>query len=559
MDHGYEPSRITNLAQQSRWAVGALDGIHSTDPAATQAMAAIAGLRSAVADHLLPAADAVGIVDPLGAQGSNATAYAPPGPGAWWDRHAHQPTRFADWSDDRLFDVLADQLDWFGDVGVGDDPDHYFWYDDLPQLAKEFRRRAAIDPAFAQRLIDEAATNPMIGLVVAQGGFTDEVLAGVTIQTATGGTSGWTEGATRSLAIDELLQELETRIDAAILVYADPDAFEQLFTWNEHEHTTRPIDTTQLHAVLLAVLDEPFHRADTLTDVHLTIANVVDLADHEYFDDGFPPDLAAAVAIGIIPYLPFIIGSLNEVEGLHIRDFDGDRSTHIGTDQEIADLFGNLLRDPSTRVQIMDTIVALTITATPSSDFYTPDDVQKYIEILLDATEIEQIEESIQAAEERDRWNATIDVVFGLIDKGLEAGGKKFEAARAQLAWIKESARWLVDQIDADQIGLDGVPLDIRTMFSIGLAIAFLASFVPRNDDEEEDADEARRTLDDIRDIFAEAAATGTQVDLDDLSARVRDLEDDIEQLDDSVFAPIADVGLDPDVVVPERDADLTG
>ena len=560
MQFGYEPSRITNLTKQSHRAIGALDEIHSTDPAAVDAMSAVARLKSVIAHGILPATTTVERMDPLrGASrvvGITTTGWEHED---WLDRaFPSQSTRFADWSDDELLETMTEQLDWFTVLDIGEQPDHFFWHDDLPQLATEFRRRSAVDPAFAQRLITVAAENPMIGLIVAQGGFSDDVLAGVTIATATGGVTAFDSGGVRSLVLDALLVEVEGRTDVAIVVLADPDAFEQLFTWNEHDHTTRPIDVTLLEAILTDVLDTPFENSSTLDDVHLVIANVVDLADHKFFDTGFPPRLARTIAEGIIPYLPYIIGSLNEEEGIRIRDFDGDRAVIIGTDAEVADLLGNLLRDPTTREYLIETVVALTIAADPDSDLYRLEDVQKYVEILLDATQIEQIEEEIQAATERDRWNLTIDIVFGLVDKGLEAGGKKFEAARIQMTWFKEGSRWLVDQIHADEIGLDDVPRAIRIMFAIGLAAAFLASFTPRNEDEEDDVDEAEQTVAEINELFAAARADGTPVDLSTLSGLVRDLEDDIEQLDATAFEAIDDVGLNPDVLIAERDADLT-
>lgn len=556
MQFGYEPSRITNLTRHSHWAIGALDGIHSTDPAATEAMTAVARLKAVIANGVIPATTTVGIIDPLG----SSTGVAGLGVlDEWMDQvFPSEPTHFEDWSDDELFETVKEQAKWITGLDPEKNPDHYFWNDDLPRLATEFRRRTADDPDFTQRMIEEADENPLIGFIVAQGGFSDDVLGGVTIATATGGSTAFESGGVRALAINALLVELDQRNEVAIVVLADPAAFEQLFTWNEHDHTTRPIDQTRLEIVLADVLDEPFENVLTLDDVHLVIANVVDLADHKFFDTGFPPSLAMTVATGIISYLPYIIGSLNEEEGVRIRDFDGDRAVIIGTDAEVADLFGNLLRKPATRVSLMETIVALTITADPDSDFYGLDDVQKYIEILLDATQIEQIEEEIQAATARDHWNLTIDIVFGLIDKGLEAGGKKFEAARGQMTWFKEGARWLVDQIDADEIGLDDVNRSIRIMFSIGVAMAFLASFKPDDEDEEDDVADAKATLAEINEMFADATSRGTTIDLSTLSGMVRDLEDDIKQLDEDVFVPIEEVGLDPDVLVPERDADLT-
>ena len=548
MHHGYEPSRITDLTQRSRWAVDALDGIHSTDPAAAEAMAAVAGLKAVIANRILPAATMVGIVDPLGAPGDDSRLVDRfDGPGAWWDRHATRPNRFADWTDDELFEVMFDHDAWFDDLKIWDQPNHPFWSEELPDLVEQFRLRAIQDPEFAQRMIDEAAGNPMIGLIVAQGGFGDEVLTNVTIAVATNGSEAYDSGASRSFILDELLTEFEYRTDAAIIVFTDPETFEILFTWNEHEHTTRPIDQTRLETLLGDVLDAPFDDAEALEDVQHVIANVVDLADNEFFDDGFPPSLALTIADGIIPYLPFIIGTLNEEEGVKMRDFDGDRAETIGTNAEVADLFGNLLRDPVTREYLLDTIVALTITADPDSDFYNLDDVKKYIRLLLDAAENEEIEEQVEASQERDGWNLTIDIVFGLVEKGLEAGGKRTAAALAALGWIEKGTRWLVDQIGADEIGLDDFEATVRIMFSIGLATAFLGTFTPENEDDEEDFAEAQVTLADIEAILADAEVNGSQIDLDELSGKVRDLEDDIEQIDDAVFAPIGDVGLNSD------------
>ncbi|MGB3735834.1 MAG: hypothetical protein WA964_12800 [Ilumatobacter sp.] len=556
MHSGYEPSRITNLTQRSRWAVGALDGIHSSDPAAVDAMAAVAGLKSVIADGLIPAATTVGIMDPLGDTSRAA------GRGLWaalddWMNRAFpsEPTRFADWSDDDLFETMTEQLDWFTDLNIDEQPDHFFWSEDLPELAEEFRRRAATDPDFARRMIDEAGNDPMIGLIVAEGGFSNDVLAGVTIATANVGTVVFESGGVRSFVLDALLVELEGRTDVAIEVLADPDAFERLFTWNEHNEIYRLIDQTVLETVLAEVLDEPFDDATTLDDVHLVIANVVGLADHEYFDGGFPPSLAATVTESIVPYLPYIIGSLDDLGGVHIKDFDGDRNVLIGSQAEITDLFGNLLRDPNTRDIVIATVTALTVSNDGS--LYDDEALSEYVETLLDAAEGEQLEEQIQAERDRDGWNDVLDVVFGLIDRGLEAGGPKLAGAREQLHWFEQGARWVVDQIQAENIGLDDVPLAIRIVVSIGVALVFLRDFEPRTDEEEEQRDEAQRTLDEIR---ATADVGGdSRIDIDELLPRVLDLEDDIRKIDDDAFDAIHDPRLEPDNFVPERDAERTG
>lgn len=559
MHHAYEPSRIRQLSQRSCSAVSAIDAINSDDPAASEALAAITQLKSVIAEVFIPATAAVGLIDPLGVSTASTALVTPDwGPGAWWDRHTSAPTRFHEWSDDELFDVMSDQLDWFTRLDIDEDSEHFFWTEDLPALATEFRRRAAIDPEFAERMIEEAGSNPMIGLIVAEGGFSDEVLAGVTVATATDGVTAFESGRVRSFVLDRLLEELDGRTAVAVAVLGDAEAFEWLFTWNEHDHTSRPLDRNRLESILADVLDEPFVRPDALDDVHIVIANVVDLADHQFFDTGFPPSLALTIGEGILPFLPYIVGSLDDIEGVSIRDFDGDRAVRIGTPAEVADLFGNLLRDPTTRVYVIDSIVVLTLSSGSASHLYTVEDLGTYIETLLDATEIELNEEAIQAARERDRWDLTIDIVFGLVDKGLEAGGKKLEGARTQVKWAKAGARWLVDQIDADDIGLEAVHLSIRIMFSIGLAMLFLAHFEPDDEDADELAANAESSLADVNEIFAEAAENGTPIDLTELNDRVRDLEDDIELIDDRVFAPAADAGLDPDPLIPARDGDLT-
>lgn len=553
MDHGYEPFRISALMRQSRWAAAALDGIHSSDPSAADAMAAVARLKTVVADGFVPATRTVGIVDPIGA-GDGVHGLITPigGPGAWWDRHQTAASRFADWSDDELFETMAEQLDWFTIQKIAEQPDHFFWSDDLSELAREFRLRAASDPAFAQRLIAEAGQNPMIGLIVAEGGFSNEVLAGVTIATATDGVSAFESGGVRSFVLDRLLAELDGRTEVAITVLGDPVAFEWLFTWNANDHTTRPIDQTLLETILADVLDAPFDDSATLDDVHHVIANVVDLADHEFFDHGFPPGLATTIADGMIPHLPYIIGSLNDLGGVFIKDFDGDRNMVIGTQGEVTDLFGNLLRNEQTRDQIIATVTALTVAN--DGTLYDDKALSEYIETLLDAAENEQIEEHISAERRRETWNSVIDVVFDLVDKGLAAGGPKSAAARHYLNWFENGARWIVDRIQADVVGLGAVPLSVRVVLSLGIAIVFIGTFRPETDEEEEQHADAQRSLGEIR-----AAAENPNVSTEGLLARVLDLEEDIENLDPTAFDVIGDPRLRPDNFVPVDDAESSG
>lgn len=534
---GYDPHRIAELDLRTRWALGGLDGIGSTDAAAIGAIAALQRLRTVLTSGFVPAVAAIRTTDPLGA-GSD-----------WYDNWLGEQlgridrTRHSHLTDVDLATLLHIELTRQIEENGVPHTDDRFWTDAFPEWVDEFERRVRIDPDFAAFLVDEASTNPMIGYIVAAGSFDADVLTSVTTALTQTPPDGAVYDTYRDGAIAALLTTISDRPAIALTLLGEPEMIETLLTWNDRHRSAFGLDGETIGTLFESALGHPFSDPSRLDEGQEILRQLVALTHGSRFDRGLPRDTALGITAGLIGYLPYLMASLGLDHAVYFQAPDGTLTALLGSPDEVVDLFGALLRDPPSRAMLIATIPALAIGS--GSGLYDLDAVNNYVKTLVGAADTEQIEEEIHARRTRNQWNRIIGVVSSVLETAFKVGGKKFAIARQVVHLVEVGARWLVEHIDARDLGLNDVHSTAFLLLVYGVSVAFLDrrhadAELDGDGDDDPRIDEARTLADEISRLL-DAGAPRSEVERQILNLRalIEDVGDDaLYSLDDPRIAP---------------------
>lgn len=523
---GYTSARIVSLQQHTSAALLALDAIRTDDPAATGAINALGGLRTALADNLLPALSSLQQRDPLGHPVRGTLAgFTADGYERWIESKRFTGT---EWSDLPTFDLfmhvqfeLTRQVEEHGLP----DPDDPFWTDDFPGLVEEFEYRAATDADFALQLAQEAATNPLIGYIVAAGDFDTAVQVAVVHALVTMEPLGPTRDGYRAAPMLDLLTELALDPDGALDLLINDGSTEALYTWNADELNPVRIPEQLLADLAAAALTLPFTSNRRIDDAYVALGAFVDVADDTYLATGFSVETSRALSESVVGYLPFLLDSFCQDGPFFGKDFEDNRVVELGSHAEVKNFFGALLRDPASFDLLLATIPALSISA-GGPHGHDIEDVHDYVDLLVAAAHDEQQEEDLQAQRERNRWTLSINVVAEILDLAFLAAGSKYDGARAALGPLEDGAMWLVNRIDADDAGIADIAGTSTLLLTVGLSAYLLTQATASREDEEEDEalDAARADLDAVQNLMERGASP------EEVRAKILDLRESVER-----------------------------
>ena len=548
---GYDPHRIARLALHTRRAIGDLDLIASTDPAASGAIDAAHRMRRVLTTSFVPAVSGIQATQPLGA-GSD-----------WYSEWLSaqlgriERTRYSHLDDVDLGTLLHVELTRQMEEHGAPDPDDPFWTDDLAEWVDEFERRVRIDADSAAFLVEEAADNPMVGYVVAAGNFDAGLLIAVTTALIASASGGAVHDTYRDGAIGALLTTIAERPAIALTLLGEPDMVERLLTWSDRAGGAFGLDGRTIGALFESALARPLTDPSRIEEGRGILRQLAALTHGPLFDRGLPPGTATGVTTGLIAYLPSLIGSLGLDHGVYFQDPDGMLATLLGAPDVVVDLFGALLRDAGSRAILLATIPALAIGTGIGS--YGLDAVNDYVNALVEAADTEQIEEEIRARRTKGHWNEAIEFVSSALESAFEVGGRRGTIAQAVAPIVEAGARWLVEQIDAHDLGLDDVRATAFLLLVYGVSVAFLDQRRDGGDgrgtDDGDDGDprteRARALADEIERLLA-AGASHAEVERRILTLRnlVEDIggNDAVRSLDDPRIVPPAyDATIDAD------------
>jgi hypothetical protein len=355
----------------------------------------------------------------------------------------------------------------------------------------------------------------------------------------------------RDGAIQAILGTIIEQPATALTLLGATDMTERLLAWNTHEGGAFGVDGSVIGALFESALSHPFDDPDRKGEAHTILQQLVDLAHGPLFDRGFPPGTATGITTGLVGYLPFLIDSLELDYDVFFENSNGRFSTRLGSSAAVVDLFGALMRDPSSRALLLAIIPALAVGS--GSGIYDLDAVNNYVTALIEAVETEQIEEEIHAERTRAEWNAAIGVVSTLLETAFTVGGKQLVIAQEVAHVVEAGARWLVDQIAADDLGMENVHTTAFLLLTFGVSVAFLDQRrEPDDEHDEERITEAVELADEIGRLLDEGASRAA------VERQIRNLRRLIEEVGgDDALATLDDPRITPPRYDAMSDADL--
>lgn len=443
MQHGYEPLRLHELTQRSRGAVAALDGIGSTDPAAADAMAALARLEAVVANDMISATAAVGLTDPLGGPtGRFQVEQLRPQPRSAYERWMDEEfpsSPFGATTDEELLAEL---------ISLGDDapfearfdPDHPHW-DGFGELADELARRSVeadsdAITAFGQLLIDNVWMLPALPVAIAiadfDPGFSAEALAMVFHPAAANSAE---VHRTEAFGADLILASLLEHPDAvAALLERDVAASESGAVRLDDTFLFRLLDSDVVDQQILgevigSVLDPAGPVALAVIERSLTL--FVQAANDHSFERGFSEPVSLALASALVDLFPQLKGQIRLNQPIYFDEILDDEAILLGEYDDVRDFIGAIIVNPSG-------MVLLFAVGAGSHDIVLDDstarDVQAFAELLREAFGENLDEIAIASSRNRSQWNIFITALStavgaGAIGKALGPVGVRFAEA----------------------------------------------------------------------------------------------------------------------------------
>ncbi len=550
MRHGYEPSRITTLTQQSRWALGALDAIHSTDSAAAGAMTAVAGLRAVIADRFIPATTAVGIMDPLGGSATSAVGDHYWDPDAWADRlFEEQPNDLSDRTDDELLRELID-------IGTNAPfeahfmPDHPYW-DEFQDLADEIARRAIDEDtgsvtAFGRLLLDNIWQLPALPVAISIAEFDPRFSAlALTVifdpDRATTAESHRSEAFGADLILATLIDQPGVLSD---VIQHDQAAFEAGDVRIEDTFLFQIMDSDVVDQQLLGdAIGSILGSSGTvdLADIERSLSLFVQIANATEFKRGFSEPVALALALAVIDVLPQLEGQIRLEQTIYFDDLGEDDALLLGEYADVRDFIGAILVNPAG-------LVLLLALADEAGEIVSVDgkqvDVQAFAELLRESFAENLAEIDIANARSRAEWGVVVAVLttvvgLGPVGKSLGTVGGKF----AQALVKRFGAAAATATADRDR-GQDVGHL-AQIMILFGSYEGFLDAYSGRLDPAE-----ARRKLAAAWDSFEAGAPLG------EVAESLHDVAEEIETLGgrDFLEGDVADAIHDIDPIATDPD-----
>ncbi len=529
---GYSPERIARVAHEAAAALGELRAIASADPAADAAMIAVGRLRRAIADDVLAAVGEIARHDPLVAGLTRSSAVHDPACASpWydtWSRSVLGPLG-AESDGELLARLEAMELEVPLAASGPPDPHHPFW-DELAEVSEELARRAAVDEAFASTLAARAGDTYLIGFAVRTHPFDPDLVARMA-RTVLETRSGLDDALSQAQAaaavalLTDLAQHPSAALDLVSHPGADGDAdlraVRAVVDW-------RILDAAAVEALLGSAMSAA--AEGRLDDGHRVIRNLVVLANEERFDAGFPVDRSPALAAIVASQVPYFMTSIRSLGDVHFRDDDLlSTRRRMGTDEEVVDLIGALMREPRSAENLLATVPALAEVATRSDDPGTilPGDVAAWAELLMVATVNEQREVVMhhEVGAERVQQVIAIASTAASIATTLASGpGATVVGIATGIA--EDAARWLVDR--SRPIDLGGATA--RAAAVAGLAIGLSAGVIAarRADEDDADVDRADDALARVRGAMDDGASVHEVLDLaDDLVRSTTRIDDD--------------------------------
>jgi|GEM_PF-7104270 len=367
---GYDPARLARLRSETVRALDHLHSIRSDDPAAGDALARVRALQRVLDSDLRGAVDAISATDPLvrsalrtdlsgslAAPRRHSTGGGGPHPGGEQFLHGDligPPTRFSSLTTLELMRRLDQMLLESDRLGSPDasDPFGASSSAEYADMVAELRRRVGgNDTDMRAMLVDHAATNPLVGYIVATEGFSDELVVAVAASSLSTSAKflrvpGHHADAHRAMAITALLERILDDPALALDFLDQPGVIEPLATWNDDAFSFERIDDSLLaDLVVTALVAAPSIDTSLESDAYRVLGRFVTAAQDDHLDLGFGPSFSAPLAVVLAAHAPAFLVSATNGNSVTLVPRGGD-GVRIGDRSELVHFLGALMHDP---------------------------------------------------------------------------------------------------------------------------------------------------------------------------------------------------------------------
>ncbi len=342
MEAGYEPGRVHQLLRHTLESIDQLDGISSTDPAAADALRTVRLTRANLEDHWMPALRDIERSAPmvqwrasqLGTFGLRPMKVL----GGSLPDHlrvggvAPVPIPSARRSE------LLGQLDWLDRKALGGDaspgaPTAV----ELADLAEDIAYWVERDGEFATSIVELSTSNMTIARLLGVGSFPSAFSSCIVRQMAA--PNGPDTGVDRERYARSLSTALGSLIDdpaACLDLLLDERTMYALAAWDL-------LDATALREfVSSGLMDSVLADLARLADGFEVLQMLTRIATGP-LDNGMSAGMARGVALSMPVYFPLLAGGIFQTGGKPVRVSEFELT--IGTYDEVANLFGSVLRD----------------------------------------------------------------------------------------------------------------------------------------------------------------------------------------------------------------------
>lgn len=420
---GYDPARIRALGRRTSDSIRALDAIHSTDPAAADAMRVVRLIRLNLSDVWMPLIREIQCSTSMTNWASvPVDAYRFASPHTAWLTHrsgdranTRRPSPLGQvvvadpafrkllskLDDDELFDRLEEMCDAQARAGIRIDPADPDWTSMLAALADEVDVRLGrdTDGAFRRSLLDAARRAPMFALAAPYSTRLSALAYDLAIAMLR--VESWVpelHPVNYESGVDALLGLLDDSPAACLDLLLDETVLGNLAAWDSLD--AEIVNQVVWNGLSAAVAAAP----ERLHDGYAVLQSLTRLANGP-LDGGFAPGMSRGVADSLTVYIDTLAPAVRYEGGepVTVHSFDPDTTIRLGTYDELVDLFGAVLRDEAAQASIGVTIGAYTDRVVADLGEHVDDHVgieyvARFTDLVSDATRTEQAEIMLVAA-----------------------------------------------------------------------------------------------------------------------------------------------------------------
>jgi hypothetical protein len=439
VDAGYEPGRIHLLTRHTLESIDALGALSSSDSAAADAIRTIRLARSNLEDQWMPALRDIERSDLMVRW--RASQLTTVGSRLLPSLTASIPVRRREQLLRRLDFLERKMLGGDADVRAGRDPTGTPSDKAIGELGRQLAFWVRRDDRFADELVERSASSPIVGLLLGEARFPTSFAADVARRMATpNGPDTDVDHDRYAMSLSTVLASMTDDPAACLDLLLDQPTTYALASWKAlHASMLADFVVSGLHVAIEAA-------PDRLADGYRVVEFLTRAANGP-LDGGMSAGMATGLAASLPGYIDTLAPAIEQEGSTPVVIRAVDPPIELGTYDELADLFGALVRVPEAQSALGTTIAAYTFDtferlggdATRRSDVTHLAD---FADLVGDASRTEHAELLMAAAVDEARRRQLSGMIGFGTNVALLAGGAgsvtraiAAQAVRAATSW----------------------------------------------------------------------------------------------------------------------------